>query len=191
MKKIIVLITLVGVMLSGCTQDHITPTDTAGQIGTLEISFMYNRQEKDYANNQFAVWIEDVDGNYIKTLYVTRFTATKGYKKREESLPRWVKASGISSLSKKQVDAFTSATPKRGSLTYIWDGRDEDDHFVEAGEYHYFVEGTILWENGVTYSGRITLGDEEADSIPVPTYTTDEAKGSDMIQNVEANYKPM
>ena len=43
-------------------------------VGRVEISFDYNRAERDYANNQFAVWIEDQDGNLIETLFVTEIS---------------------------------------------------------------------------------------------------------------------
>ena len=51
-------------------------------LGRFTISFDYNRAQLDYANNQFAVWIEDQDGSLIETLLVTEFTATKGWESR-------------------------------------------------------------------------------------------------------------
>ncbi|MCR5046855.1 MAG: DUF2271 domain-containing protein [Treponema sp.] len=77
---------------------------------------------------QLAVWLEDEQGRYIKTLYVTQkagglswiFGPKEG---RPESLPVWYHASKHdpkksaaqnSSPDKKEIDAVTSATPKGG-----------------------------------------------------------------------------
>ena len=76
---------------------------------------------------QLAVWLEDEQGRYIKTLYVTQkasgiswiFAPKEG---RPESLPVWYHASkhaskktaASSSSDKKEIDAVTSATPKGG-----------------------------------------------------------------------------
>ena len=76
---------------------------------------------------QFAVWLEDEQGRYIRTLYVTQkasgiswiFAPKEG---RPESLPVWYHASkhaskktaASSSSDKKEIDAVTSATPKGG-----------------------------------------------------------------------------
>ena len=48
------------------------------------------------ASNQIAVWIEDDHGVYVTTVFATDFTARrKGYIKRPQSCPEWVKASGL------------------------------------------------------------------------------------------------
>ncbi len=56
-------------------------------IDSIEISFVFNRMPT-IASNQFAVWIENSNGEMIQTLYVTDFTAKRrGYEKRDMSLP--------------------------------------------------------------------------------------------------------
>ena len=79
---------------------------------------------------QFAIWLEDNEENYLKTLYVTGkaskiswiFAPKEG---RPESLPVWYHASkhemakpGKKSKesSKSDFDAVTSATPKGGII---------------------------------------------------------------------------
>lgn len=68
------------VSLSACKNDNGQIEMSAPELGTLTVTFDFEKQS-GYASNQFAVWIEDVDGNLINTLYATRFTATGGYKK--------------------------------------------------------------------------------------------------------------
>jgi hypothetical protein len=157
----------------------------------VTVSFDYARQPGS-ASNQFAVWIEDTAGGYVKTLYATRYTANGGYERRPDSIPIWVAKSG--------VDAVTSATPEAGPLSYAWDLTDKDGNTVPQGAYKVFVEGTLRWKNQVLYSGVIDLakGAASMDLAPEfafagadsqPALTTDSPEAS-MIANVKAAFAP-
>ena len=127
------------------------------ESGMLTITFDYEKQSGS-ASNQFAVWIEDMNGNYINTLYATRWTANGGYKTRPDSIAMWVEKSELESMKKSEVDAIAGATPKAGNLTYSWDLTDMNGNTVSPGEYKFFVEGTLRWKNRVIYSGVIEVG---------------------------------
>ncbi len=81
---------------------------------------------ESYSNRapQLAVWIEDSDGTYIDTLFVTKKASGNkwiGSPKdgRPESLPDWYKAKGqnpAEKISRDDLDATTSATPKKGII---------------------------------------------------------------------------
>jgi hypothetical protein len=159
--------------------------------GEVTVSFDYAKQSGS-ASNQFAIWIEDTDGNYVKTLYATRYTANGGYERRPDSIPIWVEKSG--------VDAVTSATPKAGPLSFDWDLTDKDGNTVPKGEYKILVEGTLRWKNQVLYSGVIDLAGEAAAIALTPEFTfagadnqpalTPEAPEAAMITSVRAEYAP-
>lgn len=68
MVKLIALFLLM--MVSG----HSPALSEDINYGRVEISFDYNRAARDYANNQFAVWIEDLKGNLVNT--ITLLSAT-------------------------------------------------------------------------------------------------------------------
>lgn len=119
-------------------------------------------KQSGYASNQFAVWIEDMDGGYIDTLYATEFTADGGYKNRPDSIATWVSKSNLAGMEKPDVDAITGATPQAGSLSYDWDLKDAGGGTVPPGEYRFFVEGSLRWKNSVIYSGVIDLGGDAA-----------------------------
>ena len=123
----------------------------------LVITFDFVSQS-GYASNQFAVWIEDLEGNFVKTLYATRYTANGGYRNRPDSIPTWVRKSNLVDMSKSEVDAITSATPRSGTLSYLWDMADKDGVPVPSGEYKFFVEGSLRWKNRVLYSGVVDIG---------------------------------
>lgn len=167
-----------------------TKDSSAGLLqGELEVTLNY-KQIDDIASNQFAVWIEDSKGEFIRTLFVTSFTAGGGWEYREESLTDWVERSGLSSGSAQDIDAYSGATPKSGKQVYTWDCKDESGQTVSAGEYHFFVEGTIYWENAVIFEGVIDLGSDEMSAQAEAVFTNDEAKKSDMLTDVEAVYMP-
>ncbi|MDR0198024.1 MAG: DUF2271 domain-containing protein [Oscillospiraceae bacterium] len=172
MKLKLAFFTVISVMaLCACSNVHGTsgtaapestektspPRETSGGV---IIEFNYVKQS-GWASNQFAVWVEDADGNLIKTLYATRYTAKGGYADRPDSIPDWVKKSGIDTMDAPEVDAVSGATPKTGGLSYTWDLTDDSGNAVGAGEYAFFVEGSLRWKNRVVYSGVIKTDGEE------------------------------
>ena len=135
------------------------PAGICAQSPRVEVSFTYTTQ-RGFSSNQFAVWIEDAQGRYVKTLYATRFTANGGWQKREQSIPLWVKQSNLKGMNKNQIDAVTGPTPKTGRLGYIWDGTDSSGKAVSSGEYRVLVEATLRNENRVLYTAVIKLGEK-------------------------------
>ena len=78
--------------------DEITGSGEQSVItGEVIITFDYEKQSGS-ASNQFAVWIEDMDGNYLNTLYATKWTANGGFKSRPDSIAMWVAKSDIASM---------------------------------------------------------------------------------------------
>ena len=88
-------------------KDNVTGEQTNGY---LKISIDFNRSSTP-ASNQYAVWIEDMDGNVVKTLFATNFTSNGGYAVREDSIPTWVAHAKPSDMDKTQIDAISGATP--------------------------------------------------------------------------------
>jgi hypothetical protein len=118
-------------------EPEIISTNIPGATISLEIDFI---KGKAYNHPSFAFWIEDLGGNYIETLFVTRFVATGIYEHGEHSPGRWSNTAGearrpaslpywshkrglqapdglyIPSSSTPVPDALTSATPQSGFL---------------------------------------------------------------------------
>lgn len=187
MKKILVLTALCLVF----SWAHIA-AQTSGQSDGIEISFTFNRQG-GFASNQFAVWVEDSGGRLVKTLYATKFTADGGWERREESIPLWVRKSGLANLKKPEIDAFTGATPRTGAQTYRWDGRDKNGLPVSPGEYRVCLEGSLRSENRVLYSAAVTVGSgtsgTPAEAEVKPVYFGSGTKERGMIENVKVSYR--
>lgn len=162
------------------------PAKAQAQTTQVEIRFDYVKQ-KGIGSNQFAVWIEDARGQYVKTLYSTRFTATGGYKRRAQAIPTWVRQSNLAAMEKAQVDAITSPTPQSGSLRYNWDGTDSEGRALGEGEYRVLVEGTLRLDNRVLYTATIKLG-ERGQTAAQPQYFGSGTRERGMIGAVTVTY---
>ncbi|MCL2801368.1 MAG: DUF2271 domain-containing protein [Treponema sp.] len=166
--KNLLIISILSILVISCTaKAQSVPQETQGQSGeqaamqsaqpTAEITFTFTRQSGS-ASNQYAVWIEDVQGQYIKTLYATQWTARGGYSRRPTSIPLWVERSNLANKSSAQVDAVSGATPRTGTVTYTWDGTDSNGVVVPIEEYILILEATLRWENQVYVRAPLYLG---------------------------------
>ena len=162
MKKIIFMLMLVA-GIGSIYAKEITVSVGAGQ------------HWKQKSEPQFAVWLEDADGNYIKTIYVTGKASKKSWvfspkEGRPESLPVWYNASkqgagaAGSADDGQQLDAVTSATPKGG---VIFSTEIEDKSYIIKAEfntsfdYNDFYTKKSTGVNGqpsVVYSAEIPEG---------------------------------
>ncbi len=88
---------------------------------------------KDELAPQTAVWVEDKNGKFVKTLYVSGFS---GYAKdKQVNLPMWANVSQFV-----DVDGVTSASIDLGHHIYVWDLKDASGTKVKAGDYIVKVE---------------------------------------------------
>ncbi|MDP3447347.1 MAG: DUF2271 domain-containing protein [Eubacteriales bacterium] len=193
---ILIIFSAAMLLLLGCAAAPAANTvERDSDIVTVTFDF---EKQSGYATNQFAVWIEDANGNFVNTLYATKFTANGGYEKRPDSIRVWVERSGLANM--KDVDAITGATPKTGALRYTWDLTDATGARVPDGTYRFFVEGTLRWKNKVLFFGEIALDDSAASVEATADYTyaetddqpalTAESPENAMIGNVRASYIP-
>ncbi|MGB3341169.1 MAG: DUF2271 domain-containing protein [bacterium] len=88
---------------------------------------------RDELAPQSAVWVEDKDGKFIKTIYVSGFS---GYARgKQVNLPMWSHSSEY-----KDVDGVTAASIDLGHHVYVWDLKDFSGKQVKSGEYAVIVE---------------------------------------------------
>jgi len=151
--------------------------------GEVVISFDYTRQTGP-ASNQHAIWIEDMDGNLIKSLFASRWTADGGYARRPDSIAVWAERAGLANMSRAEVDAVSGATPSTGPQSYTWNLTDLSGNTVLQGDYVFFVEGMLRWKNFVLFSGVITIGD---DPVTVQGEAVFHYEGSDRYDALTAD----
>ncbi len=161
----------------------------AQEIGELEVTISYNRQE-GRGSNQYAVWIENASGELIKTLYVTNYTARGGYETRPDALPAWVSKANPAGMSEAMIDGITGATPSTGEYICMWDGTDLQGSKVAPGTYRYVVEGTYSGPNRVLFNGVFNTADGKKTYTPEPEFNSDEPENRNMLAFVIATYNP-
>ena len=88
---------------------------------------------RDELAPQTAVWVESAEGEFIKTIYVSGFSAHA--KEKQINLPVWSKSSEFA-----DVDAVTGASIDLGHHIYIWDLTDYTEKKVRSGDYRILVE---------------------------------------------------
>ena len=153
------------------------------ETAVAELTFDFTRQT-GMSSNQFAVWVEEASGQPVRTIYATRFTANGGWKRRPSSIPTWVKQFDIAHKTEAEIDAVTGATPKTGTLRYLWDGTDRKGNTVLPGAYVFILEGTLRSENRVIYKAPILLGKNAASAQVSVEYFGDSLKERIMIDNL-------
>ena len=111
----------------------------------IKIEIVPGENWKSKMEAQTAVWLEDLDGNYLETLYVTNKAGKKSWifgpkEGRPEALPVWYHASKYSpkkdqnnSSSELKLDAVTSATNKS---TLIFTREIGDGPYIIKAEFN-------------------------------------------------------
>jgi hypothetical protein len=147
---------------------------------------------------QIAVWIEDPDGNYIDTLYVTRRTATqkwrgkpgpyeeKGNIRRKASLPYWAHKRGVRYSdglflpTKKEPlpDSVTAASPKE-SFQLRSCVPEAIDHFVLLVEINNSTDFNEYFNRDAAPSDPAFSGGSFGSGQPALVYRTSVQTGTD------------
>ncbi|MCF6473050.1 DUF2271 domain-containing protein [Nonomuraea sp. MG754425] len=166
------------------------PEPAAATLGLVRVDYRLTRLSQ-LASNQLAVWIEDADGGYVRTLFATSYTANGGYVRRPMSLPLWRERANWERATEAEVRSASRPAQDSGAHSLYWDGTDHQGRPVPAGTYVYRVEGNLLWENRVLFTGSITLGDTADSSTAGVEYLPDAARAEgEMIAEVRAAFLP-
>lgn len=170
-----------------------------GKASTLEVSFNYQRQAGP-GSNQYAVWIENEKGEFVKTLFVTSYTAKgrsrgaepakRGYIVRSACVPVWVKDSKAEEKTDMQLDAVTGATPQAGGVqTFTWDFTDEQGKAVPQGIYKVKVEATLIFDSDIVYTGTFSTKDKPGNITLTSELTKPDEQHKNMVTDVKAVLK--
>ena len=110
---------------------------------------------RDELPPQTAVWIENKDGKFVKTVYVSGFS---GYaKEKQVNLPEWAESSKFA-----DTDGVTGASIDIGHHIYVWDLKDNSGSEVNPGEYIIKAE-IAYWPSmqSQLVSATIKVGEKE------------------------------
>jgi hypothetical protein len=192
-KNICCLIAVFLIMTAGCSLLGLKNTMHKTAIGRVTVDFMLTRVS-GRGSNQYALWIEDENGRYIKTLYVTDYmTRRGGWNVRRQSLVNWVKAANLNNKPQTDIDALSRATPQTGRQSVMWNMKDSAGKTVTPGIYVYKIEACLLNENHILWSGKIYVGDKGYSSRATSEYFPEGADKLErtLISDVSADYNPV
>lgn len=176
-KNIIVITAIVSLVFVSCTNTKIAPPvfenieTNKGLNGTqLEISFI---KGKAHNHPTFSIWLEDMDGKMIETLFVTQYLATgvyghgplgegrwdnkPGEAKRPATLPYWLHKRGIiadgetylPTKDKPVADAITGATPKTDFVLKTSSTKELPQKFRVLFEINQTWDWNEYWHNSL------------------------------------------
>ena len=181
------------VLFAGCSMLGMKAEKSSQEAkGNVTIGFTLTRIS-GRASNQYAVWIEDEDGQLVRTLFVTDYMARKqGWMVREQTLITWQNIADVKNIPQKDIDAVSGATPQAGRQSIVWDMKDAAGKAVAAGTYVYRIEGSLLWENTEMWTGRIRVGGARESSRAKVSYFPDGADKMErtLISDVSAVCEP-
>ncbi len=186
-SKAAVPLILAALALSGCGRGEPDVIISKAEEAPLVISFQVN-----FFPVQKALWIEDAEGNYVKTLHISEWL--RGYGEEFQVLTDWVDASKEARRNKPeaQIDAFTEATLRasREKFRYGWDLIDWRGEKVPEGDYMIILqcdgaEGVVItWEAG------INIG-EDAVTAELTPDPPEHPQGLEMyVEDVTVEYRP-
>jgi len=176
-KSNLLILTFTFLLLWSCSNQkvHTTVVDkletNIGAKGTgFEIQFY---KGKHHNHPTFAFWVEDLEGNYLETLYVTQYLATgvfghgaisegkwssePGEAKRPASLPYWLHKRGIIADGKTYLptpekpvaDAITGATPHNDFVLTAHSTQQLPSKFRLMLEINQPWDWNEYWNNGL------------------------------------------
>lgn len=154
---------------------------------TVVVSYDFHRIPTP-GSNQLAIWVENAAGKFIRTLFVTRFTAKGGYTYRPAALKTWVEKSNWKEATESEVDALSSATPDGGSQKVAWDCKDQKGKMVPDGTYAIKMEGNLRDEKKMYAKADITIGAESQKVTAELSYSSEESKSELLFDHVVVDY---
>lgn len=152
-------------------------------MGELTIHYQLNNYDL-----LTVIWLEDEQGNYLKTLMVSDWLSYDGHR-FSDICPDWCRVADWQNVSKSEFDAVTSATPEKGKHEIKLDCEKEK---MSNGIYYYFIQTHIGDEYNILYKGKIGIGNKSNSNIAEVTYVPDKHPDSTrttLLSDVWAEYK--
>lgn len=131
---------------------------------------------------QIAIWLEDTQGNYLSTLYVTHKIATQSWQasggnRRKEALPHWCYSRGIKyedglylpTKDQPLVDGISGATPQ-GSFDVKLRTKDMSKQFVVKVEINHSTDFNEYYPKSAKEGEQNYSGGKEGSGQPALVY---------------------
>ena len=110
-------------------------------------------------NPYMAVWIENADGDFVKTLALYHKANGDNWL---DTLASWYAASG-------GTDTTTSGTVPAGSFTTVWDGTTAAGDRAAQGSYYVCIESVVEHGSDSLVREQVTFGAAAAQTTLTPS----------------------
>jgi len=155
--------------------------------GSITINYKLNQVEGVEPSYQTVVWLEDLNGNYIKSFLVSEYLSYGGYND-STICPNWSIPANWDSVSDENFDAVTGATPSIGQ-NELKIGLEREK--LPAGKYRYCIQTHIIEQYNILYYGEIEIGGESDKNFATQDFTPDKHPlAFNVLENVAAEYIP-
>ncbi len=159
----------------------------------FELTFYFKRQE-DWQENQFAIWMEDYHGAYIKTLYVSK--EVMDWNAEKKLLPKWSKTVETAGEKREDLEKIAKPVPPSGQFTYLWDGTDRygsTEYGPDEAMRSYiicYIESYGASSKYALYSGIFSWEDGTSDGfVGTPDGKICEKTENKTIKNIEGHFR--
>jgi hypothetical protein len=179
MKKLMTAAALLVCM--GCGPDPDKPAK-----GFLDVTLTLNEVKGIQPSYQTVIWLEDDQGRYLQTLYVSEYLSFGGF--HDSTIcTSWSKKVKWDGTPPAVFDLVTAATPEIGEKTFRFDCTT---HGIKPGTYRFNVQTHLLEKYNITYTGRIAIGSKETEQMAQVAYLPNRyaQSESDALSNVHAHY---
>lgn len=110
-------------------------------------------------NPYMAVWVEDADGNFVKTLALYHKANGDNWL---NTLSSWYAASG-------GTDTTTSGTVPAGSFSASWDGSTAAGGRAEQGSYYVCIESIVEHGSESLVRQQVAFGSSASQATLTPS----------------------
>ena len=153
--------------------------------GKLQISYLVTT---DDASRFTAVWLENEDGELVKTLFVSSELAQGAFTVEGDICPDWIKKSHWEKASQAEVDAVSGPTPTVGSGSLSFDLKK---HEILPGAYFFCMQIHVHDNYNILYKGQIRLGEKPAEAQAEVFYSPKRYESAeDLLRDVRAQFTP-
>lgn len=178
MKRILLILLVGGILLPFPCH--------AAKGKELTISFVVNKKEEPTPSVCMAIWLENEDSTYVKTLYASDWLAYGGYT-MEGICPLWVEKAGWATNETELPDAISGATPRFGPGEKVFLFKKKD---LPAGRYRFCVQVHLTADYNELYSGFIEIGKAASEGLAEVNYSPGKhEKISGVLSEVKASFQ--
>ncbi len=156
------------------------------KLGNLDIDFYLHYVYDPYPTYQTVIWLDDENGDFVQSLFVSDWLARGGYNSRYVC-PTWNSKANWTDGDTEDIDAVTGATPDWG--VYSDYSFDVSDRGIAPGDYKLSIETHLTDEYNILYTGDVELNGENNSTEPEAIYRPEQhSLAGQVLENVRMEY---